>query len=482
MSDPISGNRISPLLTQAVTPVAGPPQGPTLTPSAPVADNAAVRNFNAQALDDIDALRRLGTASELRDLPSGAQVHMVEGRIGRIDYPPQPDGSRRSRSFTYDDQGRIRQVRDTAGELWTRGEGDRWTSDRQSTWHGQVELRPDGTYIETGRSGVRNTFANDGTQATSRTRHTPVGSEINSAVIHSSIEMHPSWNAPPLDVCFDSQGRLQLSRLTPEIFKRLSPSHRQQLMSILARHQVEVTVQSAEGRSSRGRANAATSLAGVMWASGDSQAFAQAFAAAPAQVLPHLSGGGARVLTAENMALILREMAASGGKLEPHELDALGSLVQKYLEHHAGKDPARARAAVEQLMRAVADSGMEATPANAGVVTGALISGMIKHFDAIKASDEERNNMVNGVADGAAAIAGSIPPWGPAVAVGMIALRTAFNSGFKPRDFNEVASRMQGAIQLDWLQGQNLPPGWSRDDIQDALHWIQTTILNNGSR
>lgn len=471
---------------------AGPGGTPALRGSTPVQRPAAVAApqqlepaashaadqlaYQQQALEDIEAIRQLGPG------PGGARLRMRGERIAAIEYPPGQDGTRRTRSFSYDDQGRISQVRDTRGELWTRQSGDRWTSDRGNTWHGEVGLSPDGTYVETGRSGTRTTFASDGSERVERLRHTPTGNEIASATIHSSIALHPSWNEPPLDGCFDDQGRLVLSRLTPERFKRLSPTHRKALMDILARTEVEVSSTSANGRSGRGRANGATAVAAVMWASGDSQAFAQAFASSPAQVLPHLSGGGARVLTAENMALILREMASSGGKLEPPELDALGSLVQKYLEHHAGKDPQRARAAMEQLMRAIASSGLEATPANAGIVTGIVIAGMLKHFSAIGASDNERNNVVNGVADGIAAVAGSIPPWGPVVAVGVIGLRTLFNSGFKPRDYSEVATRMQGAIQLDWLQGHNVPPGWSRDDTQDALHWIQTTILNNGQR
>ena len=50
----------------------------------------------------------------------------------------------------------------------------------------------------------------------------------------------------------------------------------------------------------------------------------------------------------------------------------------------------------------------------------------------------------------------------------------------RPRDYAEQASRFQAAMSLEWLQDR--PTGWSRDDVQDAILWIDTTIKSNGQR
>jgi len=313
-------------------------------------------------------------------------------------------------------------------------------------------------------------------------RHTPAGSEWSQVTPHARIAMHESWRGTSLGPIIGEDGKLDLARLTPEMFKSLGPNNRRILMDMLGTQEIEVSRRTAEGGTRRGRLNGATALAGMMWASGDSTAFAQAFGAAPERVLPFLSANGTRILTAENMATIMREMASSRGQYEPGELNAMGSLVQKYLERNAGSDPARARASMEQLLRAVNGSGMDPTTSNVGVVTGSIISGMLKHFDAIRASDTTRNNIINGMFDGVTAAAGGFGPWGAAVGAGLVGLRTIYNEANPPRDYTEVANRLQGAIQLDWLQGVNVPPGWSREDIHNALHWIQTTILNNGRR
>jgi hypothetical protein len=303
--------------------------------------------------------------------------------------------------------------------------------------------------------------------------------------------MHESWKGTSLSGAMNGN-TLDLNRVTPQMLKDLSPDNRKTFMGILGAKKFDVEVYNGAGKLKSGglifgrtsKVDGATAFAMKMWASGDSTAFAKTFAAAPEKVMPHLTGNGSRVLTAENMALIMNEMRTSqtaSGKpgYDPAELNAMGSLVQKYLERNAGKDPAKNKAAVEQLMREV-NRTMPFTPENAGVFTGTLISGMMKHFDQIKASDEQRNRILNGVFDGVAAGAGGFGPWGAVAAVGVVGLRTIYNEADRPRDFTEVANRMQGAVQLEWEQ--NPPKDWSPDDLAKANRWIQHAILNNGRR
>ncbi|WP_202840543.1 hypothetical protein [Luteimonas saliphila] len=275
---------------------------------------------------------------------------------------------------------------------------------------------------------------------------------------------------------------LHLNRITPEMLKDLSPSNLNGFMDTwMAGRDFSVSV---NGRNTE--LNGATAIAAMAWASGDSVAFAKAFAAAPEHVLDYLTGNGSRVLTAENMTLIMREMSASadywdGSKAgyETGELDALGDLVQIYLDKNAGDDPQAVVDAVEQLIAEVGCS-MPFTPENAGAFNGVLISGMLKHFDAINASDATRNSIINGLAGVTGTIAAGFGPWGVAAAAGISALNSVYQGANPPRDFEEVANRVQAEIQLQWLQ--HPPEGWTSSDVGNAIDWTNTTILANGQR
>lgn len=330
-----------------------------------------------------------------------------------------------------------------------------------------------------------------GVQATTKS-HTVLPNETGRVVFHNpNMDMHESWRNTSLAGAMNGNA-LNLNNVTPEMVNGLSANNMRTFMGMLERRDLTVERFNGAGQRTTGglfsnttTENGATAFARHIWASGNSEAFARTFAASPDRILPHLSGNGARVLTSENMALIMREMAASNTDtrrpgFDPRELNALGSLTQRYLEFNAGSDPQRASNAMQNLLRDINNSGMPFTPRNAGVVNGAITSGMIKHFDSIRASDEQRNRILNGVFDAAAAGAGGFGPWGAVAAAGIVGLRTIYNEADRPRDFSEYANRMQGALQLEWLQ--NPPAQWNRDDVQDAILWTQTTILNNGRR
>lgn len=291
----------------------------------------------------------------------------------------------------------------------------------------------------------------------------------------------PGWADTSLGPAMEGNV-LHLNRITPEMLRDLSPSNLNGFMDTwMGGREFSVSV---NGHNTD--LDGATAIAAMAWASGDSVAFAKAFAAAPEHVLDYLTGNGARVLTAENMALIMREMAASadywsGGTagFETGELDALGDLVQIYLEKNAGEDPQAVVDAIEQLIAEVGCS-MPFTPENAGAFNGVLISGMLKHFDAINASDATRNSIVNGLAGVTGTIAAGFGPWGVAAAAGISALNSIYQGANPPRDFEEVANRVQAEIQLQWLQ--HPPEGWSPADVGTAIDWTNTTILANGQR
>lgn len=301
--------------------------------------------------------------------------------------------------------------------------------------------------------------------------------DFQDATVEFSEEVAGGWRNTSLGGAMDGN-TLYLDRVTPEMIKELSPTNLNTLMDHLAQREIDVKVNGVP-RSMNG----AAAVAGEMWGSGDSVAFAKVFAAAPQPVLEYLNANGTQTLTAENLGLILHEMQASSGATdgyESSELDAVGTLVQRYLEHHAGDDPERVASAMSELMNEVARN-VEYTPENAGVVTGTLVAGMLKHFNQIEASDQQRKDAVNTLADILGAGSGALPgPWSAAVGVGIAALKGIYNAADVPRDFSDVASRWEADVRLGWLQDP--PPGWGDVEVGTAIDWLDTTILANGLR
>ncbi len=172
-------------------------------------------------------------------------------------------------------------------------------------------------------------------------------------------------------------------------------------------------------------------------------------------------------------------MRASGGEYDPKEIKALGSLVQKYLEKNAGKDPAKARQAVEQLLREISASGMEATPESMGVVVGALTAGMMKHFDQIKADAETRNKWVSAISDVLGGAANALPgPWSAVAGVALGVLKNVYAAVDNPQDNSAVAREFKGAFKLKLLQ--HPPAGWDPVKVGTTIDWIETTLDTNG--
>lgn len=316
--------------------------------------------------------------------------------------------------------------------------------------------------------------------------HTVEDGEISSvqfqgddATIDMGEDKGPGWAATSLGGAMNGNV-LDLNKITPEMIKELSPTNLNLFMDTwMSNRDLSVKV-----NGSSTELNGATAIAAMAWASGDSVAFAKAFAASPENVLEYLSGNGARVLTAENMALIMSEMSKSAdfGKdagYEVGELDALGSLVQIYLDKNGGDDPAKIASSVQQLISEISCS-MEFNPKNAGALNGVLVSGMLKHFDAINASDATRNNIIGGLAGVASTISAGFGPWGVAVAAVISGVNSIYQGANPPRDYAEFASRLQAQLQLNWLQ--HPPEGWSSADVGTAIDWTNTTILANGQR
>ncbi len=149
--------------------------------------------------------------------------------------------------------------------------------------------------------------------AVSRT-HEVMPNEFKEVSFHpGKIRMHESWRETSLGPAFDGD-TLDLNKVTPEMLKGLGADNLKIFMEIVGKFEFSVKIKNARGETVTGLwnpftdksdYNGATALAAKVWGSGDSEAFARVFAAAPDKILPYLTGNGARVLTAENMSLIM---------------------------------------------------------------------------------------------------------------------------------------------------------------------------------
>lgn len=72
-----------------------------------------------------------------------------------------------NRQFVYGADGKLSRMKDSTGTWWTNTEGDKWKKDGAGTaptdtWEGRVTIRPDGTYEQVSKAGVRTLAPTDG--------------------------------------------------------------------------------------------------------------------------------------------------------------------------------------------------------------------------------------------------------------------------------------------------------------------------------
>jgi hypothetical protein len=328
------------------------------------------------------------------------------------------------------------------------------------------------------------------------------------------LELHPSWKDTALGPAIE-KSKLDLDLVTPEMIRSLSADELRVLMECLARVSLPIERRDPEGAlltgvgkmagarkifgkkaldvlakglGSTSKESSAIALAQKIWACGDGAALGRLFAASPRSVLPMLDLHAAEILTLEHLPLIMREMRKSilphssskSGEplrgLEGAELRALGDLVTKYLSLTADGSAVRVKSAVEHLLASVHDAGADEKPADLGIVCGAVISGLHKHFIALQFSRESRTKWIQNTTNllwASSALFGNI---GAAVAVGLVGLSSMHMHRSKPEQQN-LAAVCQGELQARWLQYP--PEHWSKDDVQLGIAWLGSTILSN---
>jgi hypothetical protein len=290
------------------------------------------------------------------------------------------------------------------------------------------------------------------------------------------------WQSTSLRGAFTGQPpMLNLNRVTSQMLKGLSPDQARSFIQELGKHDdVKAYVQTADGRTGPApTANAATLMAAKMWASGDTAAFVKVFAADPGQVMPFLNGRGAGALTAGHLAEIVVEMGASGRELDVEEQKVLGSLVHRYLETNVGEDPKKLGSAMGTLVSQIECSGLAASPENAGVMVGAIVSGMLKHFDQIDAGVAQRKEFIGNLAGFASDLGGAVGEWGNVISPVISGLNFIYQNLDQVPNDQGVARELQATVQSKWAQGK-APRDWSREDIMWASHWMGIALRSNG--
>lgn len=310
-------------------------------------------------------------------------------------------------------------------------------------------------------------------------------------VPQGQVGMHESWRGTAVGPAIGHDGRLDMSRVTPEMFRTLSPEQRRVFMEEMGRHEVAVFQSLPDGRTGApNNVNGAEAMRNVMYASGDSTAFAQAYAAAPgptrnlgtyvpptiheiaAPVLgvgprpqPEMSPAMDRVL-AENLGTVMQEFSANGGGIQGTELTTANRLVQRYIGAQAGEDPARAQECVQTMLRSLDGSGLQMTPDNVGSTTGVILGGLQSHFRAIHDSDEESKNAMAAALGGLGAGVSVLGPFGALVGAGLQIAGTVAGRS-ESRDYESLSNGISVNVRRGW---RNQPPaGWSENDVNTAM-------------
>jgi len=332
-------------------------------------------------------------------------------------------------------------------------------------------------------------------------RHVP--DDVSRYVPQGQVGGYEPWRNTSLGPIIGQDGRLDVSRLTPEMFRGLSAEDRRLFMQNMGQVEMPALVTAADGRTGApSNVNGAMAIRNMMWASGDSTAFAQAWAAAPGPVgnLGQYSPLDPGVLISrgvpanrewvmpprmaavlgENFGTVMQEMSANGGGFQQPELQAAGGLVQRYMETTAGEDPARAQESVRTLLRSMNSSGLEMTPDNVGTATGTILGGMQRHFQAIHDSDEARNNALSAALGGLGAGVGVLGPFGALVGAGLSAAGSIVDATAEARDYQPQAYQQRAAIRRQWQNESTRPETWSQDDVGVAIDALETAVNANG--
>jgi len=331
------------------------------------------------------------------------------------------------------------------------------------------------------------------------------------------VDLHESWQKTPVRSAI-KDGAIDLNEITPKMVRRMESTRLRVLLHCLSHVRMQVERKDPDGYLLTGvgkvestrpylgklgfevmgksfgktsKENVATALAHKIWASGDAVAFAKFFAACPEAVLPMLNGQSSKVLTADNMALIMKTMAGmkyarglptAGKQSKPQrgftgwDLHALGSLLARYLKFNAGSDPTKVWNSVLQLQTLIHDSGATDDPKTLGIVCGACFSGMLKHFNTLKLEKSTQRLWLSSGTNLFWASSAFAGPLGAAFAITLVSLNTLHNHATEP-GIRDLAASCEGDLAAHWLQ--HPPEGWDRQDVHDALAWMTGTINAN---
>jgi hypothetical protein len=150
----------------------------------------------------------------------------------------------------------------------------------------------------------------------------------------------------------------------------------------------------------------------------------------------------------------------------------LGSLIQQYLGKNAGEDREMFRRSVRALVKDIDSSGIAPTPGNAALFVGSLIAGIFKHFDAIRADDAARWQMLVSL-DALAVDLDGAGDWRLALAPLVQA-----KDGQPPG--KGLVYRALGQFKTAWMSLGEAPRTWTKEDVAVAVQLLDATLESNG--
>jgi len=308
------------------------------------------------------------------------------------------------------------------------------------------------------------------------------------------VDIPSAWGETSVGPAIHSGDRLNLQAVTPEMISGLGPSNRRSLLDGLPDGDRNTTyrTEDANGNSTEHsrREDLATTTARRMYASGDSSAFAETFAARPESVLPWLDARSSGVLT-DNMDTILSDMRATGGIIDEREQRALGSLHESYLRTHGGSDPGAIQGSMQDLLRKYTERGLT-DPAGSGlgsrefaeqygVLTGSMASGMARYMENV-GFDQERASAVKW--DLLEAGAGFLPGMAGSTAQALLKCAQVNETlGDRPFRAEQMPAQFMGSLQTqarEWEDNGSYPAGWNREMWAQSQRVVTETLNNNG--
>lgn len=348
-------------------------------------------------------------------------------------------------------------------------------------------------------------------------RHTPKNVGLNDPYLPSFVKYRPTLVPLPLGAKLPKEfvvrdNSLDLRSLTPQALSKLSSKSFKTLLDYLCNIETEIKWSDKDGHTQSGKtrkhrahhlsswdkSNAAAALALSMGTAAQSDLFVTMIALAPEAILPefrgHVPGLTDASLTARIIATMLMRLEKGGPGDSEHIAKLISLLTEQGLSYWVGKNiiylSSYLAVLLSETTALVNINNVESPEQVLGVLMGSILSGTMKHVEAIKRTDEKRIWLVGVISNlvwAATAFIACAPLAGPVAAataggisVGAVLSATIYNALEFPRDYKPSLKIMEGKLEIAALESARLKEINEKINVLMMLKWMQASIHVNG--